>query len=532
MAPQQDVRLWGAAFWVNLSPKPLAGGHQRRVISHTNRPAITLHLEHRDQAAGFYSPLARFWELLVGAILACSSRAPAASKPRRAVLKIDGLLAGLIYKKPMARAGLTLGHLLSGVGIIIVVLAIFTFRERPTWPGHWAITPVVGVALVIAAGRSGFFNRWLLANPPAVAIGLISYPLYLWHWPILAYLRILNGGPPAIYHRHRVLALLTALVLAGLTYKLVERPFRFGPRFRDLKVLVLTILLTLVAGVGLFTYIREGLPGRGVKSPGYKTTPKIDKACQAYTGISYADFSSKKITFLCRFSGGHGPTTVALIGNSHAWSTYFGVEKFNALLGFNTLLLARGTIPLLVGTEALIENDDELKDSYRELLFRSFEVLKREEIKFVFISIMAERLIQTNAYPYLQPTIDELTKAGKKVFLVVNWPKLPRRGVDYAIRPFSKFFTPEIAAEHRELDRNLLLKNGVYWREYFQLLQSLKNVSIIDGTWDAFCPGSECLVFSETGQLLYSDNRHLTNAGSEFLTEKVLAPYLSELADF
>jgi hypothetical protein len=352
-----------------------------------------------------------------------------------------------------------------------------------------------------------------------VAIGLISYPLYLWHWPILVYLRILNGGPPDRWTR--VLAALAALGLAGLTYKLVERPFRFGPRFRTAKTMFLACLLAIAAGAGLFVYSRAGLPERLSHlnpSPDYTRTAPNDNACLAYIGIS------KKFGGRCRFSGGHGPTTVALIGNSHAWAAYFGVEKYNSANSFNTLLLGTSQTPLLLGTEAIVENKDR-----NEFLLRAFEVLlSRSEIKYVFIIIEAHSTLRIEAY--LQPTIDKLAEAGKTVCLVMDWPRLPRNGVDYWIRPYSELVSPTGATERRkELDRNSL-EAATFWPDYFQFMRTLKNVTLIDETWDAFCPNQKCLVFSEAGKLLYFDSNHLTDAGSEFLAEKVLKPYLDRLS--
>ena len=482
------------------------------------------HLQHIGHAAAdFYSPAARFWELLTGAILAALSRAPADSPPRRAARKINALLAWMLYKRPKP-PGSDFRHLLSVLGLIITALAIFTFRARPDWPGHWAVTPVAGAALVIAAGRGGFFNHRILANRLAVAIGLISYPLYLWHWPLLAYLRILNGGSPDRYSR--VLAALAALALAGLSYILVERPLRFGPRFRVQKTILLGGLLAFAAGAGLFLYVREGLPERRFReSLDYTTTATRDESCPAYIGI-------EKSFGYCRFSGGHGSTTVALIGNSHAWSAYFGVEKYNSTARLNTLLLGTPTLPLLIGTEAEEENKDR-----NEFLLHSFKVLlNRAEIKHIFIIIRALRTLEAQAY--LQPTIDKLTEAGKNVFLVVDWPFLARRGVDYITRPYSELVTPPAttAERRRELDRNRLAATGlgkikgieVNWLDYLQVIRALKNVTLIE-SWDAFCPGRECLVFSEVGKLLYTDQNHLTDAGSEFLADKILKPYLDTL---
>jgi peptidoglycan/LPS O-acetylase OafA/YrhL len=482
----------------------------------------------------FYSPLARAWELLAGALLCKLMRHPLSTELGR---KLDIFAGKIIYENERENDSRNLGLFLALLGVILLIAALLIARDNRPYPGWYALLPVSGAMFLIAAPSNPISGR-LLANRPAVFIGRISYPLYLWHWALISCAFILNGGlDTGSWSTWLPRAGLAAasFALAALTYVLVEKPIRFGAWARKGKIYALIFAMATVGLAGLYIYARDGLPERGIGSMDYPqdyraNVPFFDEACQAYTGISEAEFSD--VPFLCRLSSGHGPATVALIGNSFAWSASYGVEKFNSLRGLNTLLLARGTLPLLLGTEALVENDDK-KDKYRDLLFCAFDVLKREEIKFVFIIIMAQPLMETNASKYLQPTIDKLNELGKTVFLVEAWPTLPRRGMDYVVRPYSGFSKSQVYAERQlELDRNQLLKNGMYWLEYFQLLRSMKKATIIDGTWDAFCPGSKCRVFSGKGQFLYYDNRHLTYAGSEFLVEKVLAPYLAELAGF
>ena len=85
--------------------------------------------------------------------------------------------------------------------------------------------PVAGTALLLSA-PAAWGNRILLAWPPLVWIGLISYPLYLWHWPLLVFFAIIKFAPLTLPERELIL-LLSAL-LAWVTYWFVERPFRFG----------------------------------------------------------------------------------------------------------------------------------------------------------------------------------------------------------------------------------------------------------------------------------------------------------------
>ena len=86
--------------------------------------------------------------------------------------------------------------------------------------------PTIGAVLLIIAGPLAVINRTLLSNKLMVALGLISYPLYLWHWAILSFLRIMQGEVPLWWLR--VLAVLLAVGLSILTYKFIEKPIRFG----------------------------------------------------------------------------------------------------------------------------------------------------------------------------------------------------------------------------------------------------------------------------------------------------------------
>jgi hypothetical protein len=97
-------------------------------------------------------------------------------------------------------------------------------RESYAFPGWWALLPTLGTVLLIGAGPTAAINQRLLSNKYLVYVGLISYPLYLWHWPLLTFARIVADGiPPAAV---RIAALLASFLLADMTYRFVERPIR------------------------------------------------------------------------------------------------------------------------------------------------------------------------------------------------------------------------------------------------------------------------------------------------------------------
>jgi hypothetical protein len=152
----------------------------------------------------FYSPLSRSWELLLGASLAIALM----NNPRMA----------RAWRNPAGWWGLAL-----------VLGSAFFFNKEMAFPGYWVFIPVTGAALVLLAGMNSSLNSTWLASRPLVAIGLISYPLYLWHWPLFSFARILASQTPSVEMRSGLVAL--SFLLAYLTYRFVEKPIRFGKRY-------------------------------------------------------------------------------------------------------------------------------------------------------------------------------------------------------------------------------------------------------------------------------------------------------------
>jgi peptidoglycan/LPS O-acetylase OafA/YrhL len=140
--------------------------------------AFALHFSTRNLDALYFHPLARFWELLIGATLAWAHHQGHSSR-------VVGYLSYGFCR-----------DVCSIVGILIIAGAFLFWNETTIHPGGLTILPVLGATMLIASGSAAIVNR-LLALKPLVWIGLISYPLYLWHWPILSYIRITEFGSPS-----------------------------------------------------------------------------------------------------------------------------------------------------------------------------------------------------------------------------------------------------------------------------------------------------------------------------------------------
>lgn len=192
----------------------------------------------------FYNPLTRLWELDAGAILAFVS------------LRRDGEAAWRNQRVMRCR----LADIISVAGLALVVLASFAIDRYMAFPGWLAPLPVAGALAIIAAGQEAFINRTILARRFAVFVGLISYPLYLWHWPLLSYAYILSHGRPL--KPLLVLGLiLIAGVLAWATWRFVERPFRFG-MVPSRSAIALASLMGVAGVSGLTVWKAGGFPGR------------------------------------------------------------------------------------------------------------------------------------------------------------------------------------------------------------------------------------------------------------------------------
>ncbi|MDR0933869.1 MAG: acyltransferase, partial [Burkholderiaceae bacterium] len=151
------------------------------------------------------------------------------------------------------------GNALSACGVVLIVGAVFGFKAKWLFPGGWALIPVLGAVCLIAAGPDAWINRKLLSNKVLVWIGLVSYPLYLWHWPLLSFARIIAGDRPTI--KWRLLCVVAAFVLSALTYYAVERPLRFGG-YANRKTIGLFFMMLLLGTAGLVIDWRQGFPAR------------------------------------------------------------------------------------------------------------------------------------------------------------------------------------------------------------------------------------------------------------------------------
>lgn len=250
----------------------------------------------------FYLPQFRAWELLVGVILAYREFAasPALSRKSANIASIAG-------------GGLALGGML------------VAGSSQPAWVA--SLPAIVGAGLLISAGPGAIVNKYVLSGTKLVYVGLVSYPLYLWHWPLLSIQRLLY---PASDNAGKILALLLAFVLAVATWKWIERPMRLR-QSGNLAMAALLACMSLIWSAAAFIYLQDGKVGwaTNLSDLAFKTdadfSPKKRQDCtQKYFGVP-----TWNGTFVfCSGVDSDKLASVVLVGNSHANHLFSGLDSY------------------------------------------------------------------------------------------------------------------------------------------------------------------------------------------------------------
>jgi peptidoglycan/LPS O-acetylase OafA/YrhL len=274
-----------------------------------------------DEIAAFYSPLTRMWELVMGAALAYVTLAPTHTP-------FANPWTDRVWRRFNARAR----NVAAFVGVGCIVAAVLSFDADTSFPGWRAALPAGGALLLVAAGSDAWLNRRVLARQGLIWIGLISYPLYLWHWPLLSF-ATLSGREPSIGARLGLIA--ASVLLAWGTYALVERPIRFRLTGRT-PVLVLCALMTMAGIFGYATYASEGFIERPLnrsdKAHFLQYYERLHKGGlrEAYrVECDFMDWETERtrdaIAADCTRAGNRG--TLFLWGDSHAQALSLGIRK-------------------------------------------------------------------------------------------------------------------------------------------------------------------------------------------------------------
>jgi SGNH domain (fused to AT3 domains) len=266
--------------------------------------ALNVHWVNDYEVRTFYLPVTRFWELSLGAALAYA-QVLGINRSNAMIRGISGFLAG--GASPSSQNWMAI------CGLALLVLALVLLTKNDQFPGWLAALPTIGTCLLIAAGNRSWINSRLLGNPLMVWVGLISYPLYLWHWPLLSFQRILS--PDGLSVGMTLLTLAAAVALAWLTYRYVELPIRTS-RARLRPSLALMAGMSAIAIIGLLGFSDRIAP----RSAAYG----LDKIITARNSMAFPGPNLEQLTdgeAPIRSQGKNDPA-VLLLGDSEMEQYY------------------------------------------------------------------------------------------------------------------------------------------------------------------------------------------------------------------
>ncbi|MDD2922327.1 MAG: acyltransferase family protein [Anaerolineales bacterium] len=443
-------------------------------------------------ATAFYLLHMRAWELLFG-----------------------GLIALRVFPAQPAAIGRNFAAL---AGLLLIGVPVFYYTSETPFPGLTAIPPVLGTGLIIWSGEDNantptFIGR-LLSIRPIVFIGLISYSLYLWHWPILVFAKyffIQNLSAPITF-----LVLLLIFLLSALSWRFIEQPFRFNASF-DQKRLYRFAGAAMLTSIlfGLVLYKSDGFSAISYFHP-LDETLSIPEGCdlrrRPEPGISESD--------LCNIGIEDGRTASFLAwGDSHARASGYAIHLSAKRMGVaGKLAFTNGCPPLILeGTQNNCYAGNEEIINYLK---------SHDEIKTVILdarwTLYAKRR-KDDLFPGLEETVKRLVDINKSVAIALPSPEMK-----YDVPP--TYFV----ALRRQLDVNQFAGEATkdYLSEnkkFFNFAKSLAekySVEIIQ-PWQVLCGEKICPAVMD-GNILYIDKNHISSFAAE-LTSPLFDPIFTKL---
>jgi peptidoglycan/LPS O-acetylase OafA/YrhL len=366
-----------------------------------------------DVVGAYYSPINRFWELLIGAIL-----------------------AAVMLKRTYGDKATKWQQAGSIVGLILIVFTLFSLDGQSSFPGWNALAPTVGAALMIGCGPQTLTARRIFSLRAIVWVGLISFPLYLWHWPLLTFARIISSAMPTA--QVRIGAVVLSVVLSWATYRLIEKPLRFHPRVKVITG-ALVASMVVIGLVGYVTFRNDGIASREVTQMNPDINSGEEGGAQGWVqdtcGISDAKVAD---LFASCLEDNRETPRFALIGDSKAEALIGGFIRTSTENG-RWLFMGGNSdsgvpVPLIsdapeferfqklarIAVDSVASNPDIDVVVLEGAIRAMFGIA--DETSFVQVPESLYYDIVTEGF---RNSITILTQAGKKVVLYIDNPPLP-----------------------------------------------------------------------------------------------------------
>lgn len=487
---EQFYLVWPILIWASL--KLRISSLALIVALFITSFALNIHGINSEPVATFYSPQTRFWELSIGAILAYL------------------VLLSKEYEFCNKRL---FENFLSILGIGLIGTSFLLINKSQPYPGFWGLLPTLGAVFLLGAGSRACFNHWILSNRLLVWFGLISFPLYLWHWPVLALSRILESQTPIL--EIRVAAIFISIMLAWITYYFVERPLRFGAHNRA-NIIGLIAILVLTSSFGLFIWNGKGLKFRDPAQQLIFTSQKNEQLFQEGCTLNFKNIPKTHCAEI-----NTGKDMILIVGDSHVRHWFEVLKEKITKNGLDVVALSKGGCPFLLN--AAVPNVPDCIETNAEV-FRYIEN-NQNRIKAILLAGQYETYLpegylkdsQGNNLIFSSALQNTIKKLGNhKIIFLDQIPPIPFEPKKCINRPY-KISTNNF--ECRTKKSEAVAELSLYKSQRDLGISTSKNVSIFNAD-DALCDKDYCNAM-DANLLLYYDKTHLNPNGVKFVKNKI-----------
>lgn len=490
-------------------------------------------------ALTFYLPVTRLWELLSGSILAYLILHK--QKTKLSNLTTNNLDKIIISNKKIPKfENKTRSNIISTLGFLLLLYSFLRINKSLYFPGKWAIFPVLGSILIILGGMKAWINQKILSNKIIIWFGLISYPLYLWHWPLLTFARISEGGilsTPVL-----IVIIIVAILLSWITHKFVEKKIQFNVN-NKITLIVLISITGLLGSVGYLTFSNNGFKSRDVVQKNLDENQDVLLESNQKEECEKIKFLNHK--FCEKYNTKNSVKKILLWGDSSvkAWLPIFAdiAKKKN----YSLISISHPSCPPLLKTR---KTTFLFPESYS---YCSNGLMQNEVLKYIssanpdlivmiagwnfyspytnreFITDSdrgeADEVSTLHSIEYQVPqTLNELSKLGKLV-VFKSWPILPK-APNYRIKRI-EFFQSAINNDYNNVYISIkdFERESDHINDVFSKINNTK-IFFYDPS-SKICKKTKCDL-TINSKHLYSDSYHITKQGSsEFRSdiEKILS---------
>ena len=415
--------------------------------------------------ANFFLLPTRAWELLLGALLVLT---PPPAPARKAWADAIGL-----------------------VGLALILYAVLAYTEETPFPGVSALAPCLGAAMIIWSGTSHqTLTGAVLSWKPMVAVGLLSYSLYLAHWPIVVFLRYVTLRDPTLFES--TLIVVASFALAWISWRFVEQPFRRRDNVFTRKRLfamgaAAMMLMTAIGAAGIVS------GGFAFRYPDFREQAVAgheewkERTCFLFADQSAKDWSDKD----CILTSGNAENAL-LWGDSFAAHYVPGIIRNAHEIPFNVINYTSAGCPPILSYYSFA------RPHCQEFNRNALDVIKRYDVKTVILSARWTSL-RLRGVDEIRSTLDELRTMGVRTYLIgqstefgANMDVLDYRTGNVGTAAWSNNVDPDINRE--------LLENAAGDASFIDPLAFL-------------CQGGLCS-FKKDGVFRYSDFGHFSISGA------------------